>query len=187
MKESTLRKLILLLMIGAIVSLFWAIGANSRKKVELKKSETLESKLNKLILANTAIVNDLKAARNRLAALQQSERLLKKNLAIATKKNEEMKETIEKATSSAFGTSKSIEDMAKEAAILKNTNTALGKEILTLKEKEVAFRLEIEKLKSQLKQTAESTPRKKNPVKRKQKKEKNNLDTDNLNRNFTWQ
>ncbi|MCG2712686.1 MAG: hypothetical protein L6416_10250 [Candidatus Omnitrophica bacterium] len=167
MKESTLRKLIFLLLVGVIISLLWAIGSNSRKKVELKKSETLESKLDKLIQANTAIVNDLKAARNRLAALQYSERLLKKSLAIETEKNEVMEKTIEKATSSALGTSKSIEELADDTAILKNTNTTLGEEILTLKEKEEALRLEIEKLKAEL------TQGQKNPYENKRGRKKN--------------
>ncbi len=186
MKESALRKLLLLLLVIAIINLLWAIGANSRKKVELTKSGALESKLDKLIQANTAIVNDLKAARNRLASLQRAERILKKNLAIATEKNEAMKKTIEKATSSALGTSRSVEELANEAEILKKTNITLGEELLNLKEKDEALKLEIEKLKAQLKQTAElNAPRKKS--RRKKQAEKNNPGTGSSSRNFTWE
>ncbi len=186
MKESILRKLALLLLVGVIISLLWAIGSDSRKKVELNKSDTLESKLDKLILANTVIVNNLKAARNRLAALQHSKHLLKKNLAIATGKNEAMEKTIEKVTSSALGTSKSIEELANEAKILKDTNTALGEEILILKEKDAACKLKFEKLKVQLKQTTKAnTPRKKS--RRKKQTKKREQAADNSNRNFTWE
>ena len=186
MKESALRKLLLLLLVIAIINLLWAVGANSRKKVELTKSEALESKLNKLILANTAIVTDLKATRNRLASLQRSKHFLKKNLAIATEKNEVMKKTIEKATSSALGTIKSVEELADEAAVLKNTNITLGEEILNLKKKDAAFKLEIEKLKAQLLQTTEiNTPRKKS--RRNRQAEKNTPATKSSNKNFTWE
>jgi predicted nucleic acid-binding Zn-ribbon protein len=178
MKESTLRKFVLLLLVVVSVSLLWAIGANSRKRVELSKSTALESKLQELILANTAIVNDLKAARNRLASLQRSERLLKKDLAIATEKNEAMEKAIKKATTSALGTNKSIEELANEAEVLKNTNIALGEEILNLKEKDEALKIEIQRLKSQLGQGTRDN---------KSSKKKAQQGSDGKARNFTWE
>lgn len=184
MKESTQRKIILLLLVCAIISLLWAVGSNSRKKVELKKSETLESKLEKLVRSNTAIVNDLKAAHNRLSGIQRSERLLKKTLAVETTKNKEMKKIIEKATTAILGTSTSIEELAKDAEVLKNTNNALGEEILTLKEKDAALRLEIEQLKAQLTQPARNAPNKAHSRKTPPQKSEQEKDT---NRNFTWE
>ncbi|MFH1092939.1 MAG: hypothetical protein V1739_02135 [Candidatus Omnitrophota bacterium] len=183
MKESTLRKLVLLLLVGAIISSLWAIGATSRKKVELKKSETLESKLENMIQANTVIVNDLKATRNRLATLQHSERLLKKSLAIETEKNTAMEKTIEKVTTSALGTSKSIEELANDAEILKNTNIALGEELLKLKEKDEALRLEIEKMKAELKKQPEDSSDKNS---RKTKVKKGEQPEEPSNKNFNW-
>ena len=184
MKESTQRKIILLLLVCAIISLLWAVGSNSRKKVELKKSETLESKLEKLVRSNTAIVNDLKAAHNRLSAIQRSEQELKKTLAVETTKNEAMKKTIEEATASTLGTSTSIEELAKDAEVLKNTNITLGEEILTLKEKDAALRLEIEQLKAQLTQPARNAPDKARGKKTPPQKSEQGKDA---NKNFTWE
>ena len=96
MKESILRKLVLLLLLGVVVCGLWAVGANSRKKVELKKSEELNAKLEELIRANTVIVNNLKSANNRLSELKNSERILKKKLTIAEERNDALKKTAEK-------------------------------------------------------------------------------------------
>lgn len=68
-----------------------------------------------------------------------------------------MEKTIEKVTTSALGTSKSIEELANDAEILKNTNIALGEELLKLKEKDEALRLEIEKMKAELKKQPEDS------------------------------
>ncbi len=185
MKESIQRKLLLLLLVSAIISLLWAIGSNSRKKVELVKSGSLESKLEKLIQANSAIVNDLKETRNRLSTLAHSERILKKSLAIETEKNEAMKQTIEKATTSAMGKITSIEELAKDAESLKNTNLALGEELLVLKTKDAHMRTEIEKLRAQLAQTQQHTSsqrrRKQIPTKKGKQEE------DSSNKNYNWQ
>ena len=186
MKESTQRKLIFLLLVCAIISSLWAIGSNSRKKVELVKSESLESKLENLIQANTAIVNDLKSAHNRLSALARSERILKKNLAMETEKNEAMKKTIEKATTSALGTSTSIEELAKDAEVLKSTNIALGEELLILKAKNAQMQTEIEKLRAQLAQSQQITASDENKLKKNQPKQDKQV-KDALNRNYTWQ
>ncbi|MCK4995186.1 MAG: hypothetical protein KAS13_09120 [Candidatus Omnitrophica bacterium] len=185
MRESTQRRIILLLLVGAIISVLWAIGSNSRKKVELVKSESLESKLEKLIKANTAIVNDLKSSRNRLSAIQQSERLLKKRLAIETEKNEAMEKTIEKATSSALGTSTSIEELTKDAESLKNMNITLGEELLTLKSKDAALQAEIEKLRSLLAKPQEATTGKSR--RKRNQRSKDSTEKETANRNFNLQ
>lgn len=182
MKESTQRKLIFLLLVGAIISMLWAIGSNSRKRVELVKSETLESKLEKLVQANNAIVNDLKSSRNRLSTLQRSERLLKKRLAIETEKNEVMEKTIEKATSSALGTSTSIEELAKDAEVLRDTNIALGEEVLTLKAKDAELKAEIARLKAQM-----APPEEIKPNRNSRKKKQPQQESSDSNRNFSWE
>ena len=59
-KESILKKILGVFIILSVICLLWAIGANSRKKVELVKSSDLHDKLQQLTKANTVITADLK-------------------------------------------------------------------------------------------------------------------------------
>lgn len=191
MKESILRKLVLLLLLGVIVCGLWAVGANARKRVELKKSEELNAKLEKLIKANTVIVNDLKSANNRLADLKSSERILKKQLAVAEEKNEVLAKTAEKIAVVESDSGKDVEELQKEAETLKSTNSALGEEILNLKEKDADLKKQIAELKAQLESAEKDTPsrrkrRKDLEEEKKEEKPESSTTLPSSNKNFSW-
>jgi predicted nuclease with TOPRIM domain len=136
MKESTLRKLVLLLLLSTIICLLWAAGANSRKRVELEKSKDLNAKLEKLTLANTVITGNLKTIQNKIASLQQKEYELKNNLQAEEKAKEDLRSKLEVTQT---GHEQTLEE-------LKNANTMLGEELTRLKEKELSQRQELERL-----------------------------------------
>ena len=137
MKESMLRKLVLLFLFSTIVCLLWAAGANSRKKVELEKSKQLNARLEKLTLANTVITDNLKQIQNKIAELKQKEYELKQNLEKQHLEKQELKDKIDI-------TSKNEQEL--EA--LKKANQALGEELLRLKEQDISLRQELESVKS---------------------------------------
>jgi hypothetical protein len=165
MKESILRKLVLLLLLSTIVCILWAVGANARKRVELEKSKELNQRLEKLTLANTVITDNLKTIQNRIAELKQKEFELKSNLEKQQEEKQLLKQKIEGQT----------ED-SEELELLKQTNNSLGEELLRLKEQDLALRQEIELLKAGSKQTK---------TKDKDQTEKDSK-TENSPANFGW-
>lgn len=176
MKESMLRKLVLLLLLSTIVSILWAAGANSRKRVELDKSKELNEKLEKLTLANTVITNNLKTIQNKIASLQQKEYELKNNLKEEEQAKEALRSKLESTKEGHNQNTKTLEE-------LKNTNTTLGEELISLKEKDLALRQELEQLKKNLEENAS---KKKTAIETIKNLESEKQETINSTSNFAW-
>jgi len=174
MKETVLRKLSLFFILTTVICLLWAIGANSRKKVELQKSNTLNDKLSSLTLANTVITDDLKKAHNRLAELKFSEQSLKTAIDDYQKKSK----SLEKELKGQGQTTPDFRALLEEAKILKAANIALGEELLKLGQRDTNLQAELENLKAEL-EAAQT----------KKKKKKSRKRTTNSNResnHFDW-
>ncbi|MFH1062944.1 MAG: hypothetical protein V1747_08710 [Candidatus Omnitrophota bacterium] len=176
MKESMLRKLVLLLLLSTIVCILWAAGAHARKRVELDKSKELNEKLENLTLANTVITNNLKSIQNKIASLQQKEYELKNNLKEEEKAKEELRSKLQITKEGHNQNSKTLEE-------LKNTNTTLGEELIRLKEKDLALNQELEQLKKTLEQ---NTAKKKTAIEANKNPEEKKPETSSSSSNFAW-
>ncbi len=185
MRESLLRKTAFLFLMTTMICFLWAIGANSRKKVELEKSGDLDLKLDKLIKANTVIADDLKQATNKAAELKKSENATHKELKKIKEKNESLLQSL-KDSQKAINKNASLE---KEINYLKNTNTALGEELIKAKEKTVSLQQELKQLTIVLEQQQQLIQQGKKPIREKEEKiDKQPAENKkgNLNKNFAW-
>ncbi|MFH1460304.1 MAG: hypothetical protein ABIG64_08080 [Candidatus Omnitrophota bacterium] len=183
MKESLLKKTVILLCLSTIISMLWAIGANSRKKVELKTSKILYEKLEKLTRANTVIIDDLKNASNKLGTLEQSKQQLKEILDKAQESNQELQEKLQSAQSGQKDVTKEIADLKSQIKLLETTNTTLGEELIKLKKRDIVQQQEIIELTRQLESQGLTR------INKKQRKTAVESENNNssANKKFNWQ
>jgi len=128
MNDSMLKKINSVLIIITCISLIWAVGASSRKKVELEKSKELNDRLEKLIQANTTMAEDLKIYKNKLAEVKTTEQNLKNTLAEGELKNQSLRTNLDK-------TQQANDDLMAELEKIKELNTNLEKELAAIKGK----------------------------------------------------
>ncbi len=110
MSKGFLKNLILILLFISIASLISVLGANARKKVELKKNLELKSNLNNFKKANTAIADALKHTRNNIAKSKKAEITAKKKLSDETAKTQEFKQKLDNSKATHNQLLQKIED-----------------------------------------------------------------------------
>ncbi|MCP4649043.1 MAG: hypothetical protein GY853_03020 [PVC group bacterium] len=175
MNNSVLRNILTLFVILTVICVIWAVGANSRKKVELEKSGDLYTRVKELTQANTVITDDLKRTKNRCGDLQKSTTTLKNKLTEEREKNKSLKKDLNKAEHA-------HNKIAKELKKSQKTNDALGNELTKAKGKTLKLQQNLKSLKIELNHTKNqiNKKRKKQPTK---KIRSNQTSSDN---NFDW-
>ncbi|MFH2144492.1 MAG: hypothetical protein ABII75_00470 [Candidatus Omnitrophota bacterium] len=159
MKEALLQRVIFILALAVIVCVIWVTGANSRKKVELVRSDDLSTRLESLRKANTVISNDLKKATNNLADAKKKEQNSQRTLAEKEAKIKYLEEKLKPYEQQENTNSKTLED-------LKNANLILGEELIRSKQARAVLEQELGILKKELSELkANNSPSKR--VKRK--------------------
>ena len=184
MTESLLRKITVLLVISNVVCILWALGANSRKHVELEKSSSLQTKIQTLSRANTVITDNLKQANNRMFSLKKAEQELHNLIAALEDKNKALNQNLATSQEDQNDTDKEFNALKKDAENLKNANMLLGEELIKLKEKEAALQQELLTMKTALESHKTSrVPEKTETAKPAQEKPVTEQDKD---KNFRW-
>ncbi|MFH2137928.1 MAG: hypothetical protein ABII88_05415 [Candidatus Omnitrophota bacterium] len=174
MNESSLKKILAVFFVISIISLLWAIGSTSRKKVELDKSSDLYDKLKSLTKANTVITSDLKKTTNECADLKKTTKKAQQDLAAAQGKSLALEKKL-----TAF--EQKYNNIEKELRIFKNTNKSLGEELTREKENILRLQNEIRDLKTELEY---KNVKKTKKIIQKETKKKSDLTSEP--KNFNW-
>jgi len=182
MSESFLRRFIVILVLLSLITFLWAIGSNSRKKVEIKTSDNLRGKVDELTKANTVTTNDLKIVNNKLGELQLAKKEADKSLAQEKARNEALQKNLKSFQTGENGLPDEIAKLKKEAEDLRKANMIMGEELVKLKERDFALQEEI----SQLRSRSNTATKKSAPeTKQKNKEEKSKSDSSSP-KNFAW-
>ena len=169
-KESILKKILGVFIILSVFSFLWAIGANSRKKVELVKSGDLHEKLQQLTKANTVITSDLKKTKNAIGKIKKSMKLLKKNAGEEKKKSSAFDKQLTKER-------KKNNSLEKKIVKLKKINSSLGDELTKAKSSSINHKKQLKNLQVELnlyKKQASLTPQTQQAKPSKQKAQDSN-------------
>ncbi len=148
MNDSLLRRIVFILVLISLISFLWAIGANSRKKVEMKKRDTLQQRLDKLTKANTVITTELKTVNNKLAGLQEAKLNLEDKLAHEQAKGEALQKVLKNDPLKQRQLADQLKSLKDESADLKKSNQILGEELLKLKQQDLNLQKELSVIKS---------------------------------------
>jgi len=173
------RTTLFIFLIISIISLIWAIGANSRKKVELQKSKELNARLEKLTRANTVITTDLKTIRNKLSELKQSGKTQAEAL-IEESQNKQSLQAELKITQ------QEKEAIAENLGSMQKTNETLGEELIKAQVARENLERELKKLKLELSNSNNKRVRKKVQRKKIEETEKTASNQKTSRENFTW-
>jgi len=173
------RTTLFIFLIISIISLIWAIGANSRKKVELQKSKELNIRLEKLTRANTVITTDLKTTRNKLSELKQSGRTQEEALTEEGQRNQSLQTELK-----IFQQEKDA--ISENLGSIQKTNEVLGEELIKAQVARENLERELKKLKLELSSSNNKRVRKKVKRKKIEQTEKTVSNKKTSRENFTW-